>query len=157
MSNPVNKNIKIALLYALKNLPPFQIKIRLPTTLAIIVETPHAKAVGPPINILNTPDIIPTGNPIYGPPSNDAIITTKPLALAGTPLTSIVKYEARTARTVHMTICQNMVFRDISPLTRALKLLDLVAMYVKIKTTESILNISINGDNTESPWVDLLK
>ena len=83
--------------------------------------------------------------------TNDTIITTKPLALAGTPLTSIVKYEARTARTVHMTICQNMVFRDISPLTMALKVLDLVAMYVKIKTTESILNISINGDNTESP------
>ena len=84
---------------------------------AIIVATQHAKAVEPPILYLQSPDIIPTGIPIYDPPSIEDIITINPLELAGIPLISIVKYDARIPIMEHMTICEIMVLREVSPLT----------------------------------------
>ena len=106
---------------------------------------------------LQSPDIIPTGIPTYGPPSIEDIITINPLELAGTPLMSIVKYDARIPRMEHMMICQIMILWEVSPFTIAWKLLDLVAMYVKIKITDNILNISRNGAHNDSPLADLLK
>ena len=128
MSKPLNRSIKSAALYDFKNLPPFNILTVLPTIPAIIVATQHATAVGPPRVNLQRPDISATGIPTYGPPSNPDIITTNPRELAGTPLTSIVKYDARIPSTAHMTICHNRVLGEVSPLTTALKLLDFVAI-----------------------------
>ena len=53
-----------------------------------------------------------------------------------------------------MMICHIIVFLEILPITVALKLLVLVAMNVKIKITDSILNISKNGAHNDSPLAE---
>ena len=99
----------------------------------------------------------PTGTPTLGPAKNADITTSIPLAFAGAPLTSNVKYDATIPRIENMKSCPACVFHEFFPAAVNLKLFDLDARNVKINITDSILNISRNGVHIDSPFVDLLK
>ena len=145
ISNPVNKNISIIAGIDFGNFLSFHLKIRLPMIPLITVEMAHGSAVGPPSVYLYAPEIIPTGIPTTGPPNKPLIITTIHLMLAGTPLTVVMAYDAKSPQDINMTRLIIWFFLVNFPCIISLNGFRFVASMTKIKTSHNVRNISKNG------------